>query len=247
MFYIYGLRSSEDSTIMYVGKTNNPAMRLLSHASEAASAGSKKQQWIQSVIATGAELEMVIIDRISDDNSWRDLERFWVAYFTDINPALTNGPCGYGDLPERINPRKDFEMRDQPSITLSVAQVVSEYNTILTKQMRVGNKSIQIDDQIYEFGTSLYKYKMDGIGLHWLDLPLFIKSKVLRMARLFNGSDIFVEALDLLKRRSGLSAKDIFHLCIMVEYAQYIGHITDADRNNLELLLGEHYGSLYQV
>ena len=246
MVYIYGLRSSDSALIMYVGKSVDPAGRLINHLTEAALDGSKKQQWIYSVLQRGAQLEMMIIDVvdcIDHDESWREVERFWIAYFFTLNPQLTNGPSGVEDLLPMKLDRADFILRDRDPITVDMANTVKAYTSISDKPMRISAKKIEIESQQFRFPGSYEPLSRIGIG--WHKIPGFLKAKVLTLAKRLDRVKSFSEAMDVFSKGFGIDEAATIRLCIMDEYRQLRTAITkyvkDDDLKNWELIFKEAY------
>lgn len=83
--YIYGLSSSEDGIIRYVGKTkNNIFTRLIEHKCDALTKkfNNHKCHWIRKVYNDGFEVEISLIEE-TDEKNWQDREIYWIKEFRE--------------------------------------------------------------------------------------------------------------------------------------------------------------------
>lgn len=87
---IYGLYSTENNIIRYIGKANCPYSRFYSHLAEAKYTEIKthKADWIRSVLKKGYELKYKILD-ICDLENWQIVEKEYIKNNKDIL-KLTN-------------------------------------------------------------------------------------------------------------------------------------------------------------
>lgn len=84
--FIYGLVSSIDTKVWYVGKTNNPYKRLHSHLNYPKG---KLTKWIAEQSRAGAVVRMIILD-VCPYSKWKALETQRIAEYRIINPSLLN-------------------------------------------------------------------------------------------------------------------------------------------------------------
>lgn len=92
--YIYGLRSPDDETIMYVGKTHHPEKRFVEHVAAARDGVLRPvYDWIRELINHDQTPIMVILEEI-DAGSSAKREAAWIKHFKSLNPKLTNAPHG---------------------------------------------------------------------------------------------------------------------------------------------------------
>jgi len=89
--FIYTLTDPRTKVIRYVGKTNNPSVRLALHLSE--KRGTHKNNWIHQLSSLGLRPIMDVIEECADDN-WAERERFWIAHFRSVGIPLTNLDSG---------------------------------------------------------------------------------------------------------------------------------------------------------
>lgn len=83
--YIYGLSSSEDGVIRYVGKTKNDIFtRMIEHKCDALTKKMKshKCNWIRKIYDEGFELQVLLIEE-TDDNNWQDREIYWIKKYRE--------------------------------------------------------------------------------------------------------------------------------------------------------------------
>jgi hypothetical protein len=91
--YIYGLYSSNDDTIRYVGKCINPVHRLNMHYSQRNSKKSHKNNWIKKVIREGNEIHMKILEEVSEEN-WQEKEKNWIKTYKNLTNISEGGLGG---------------------------------------------------------------------------------------------------------------------------------------------------------
>ncbi len=83
-WFIYGLRSSPDIRIRYVGYTTSPHERRLQHLSAARCGRTTRvYNWIRKCVSAGRTIEMVIIES-GDGDGWKDAERNAIASIPDL-------------------------------------------------------------------------------------------------------------------------------------------------------------------
>ena len=90
--YIYGLYSTEDGAIRYVGETTQDIKdRLSAHKSESLHQKKKshKCNWIRKVYKCGFEVKIILIDTATE-NDWEDKEIYWINEYRTKNIGLTN-------------------------------------------------------------------------------------------------------------------------------------------------------------
>jgi hypothetical protein len=83
--FIYGLYSTNDSVIRYVGKSNNPKDRLRMHIYESKYTKTKthKCDWIRHEILLNNDIEYKILEEC-DMSVWSDREIYWMTQFNDL-------------------------------------------------------------------------------------------------------------------------------------------------------------------
>jgi hypothetical protein len=94
--YIYGLcEVGKEEEIRYVGKTNNPKVRIYSHLKRT-DVNQNKVKWISDVLTSGSKIEMIILEKCSEEN-WKEREIYWISKFEKDGLLLnkrSGGQCG---------------------------------------------------------------------------------------------------------------------------------------------------------
>jgi hypothetical protein len=86
--FIYGLVDPRTGLVSYVGKSNDPEKRFISHLNQL-NVKTNKIDWIKQLIKQKLVPELVIIDECIDENV-NYLEIFWIKHFKVLNSELTN-------------------------------------------------------------------------------------------------------------------------------------------------------------
>lgn len=94
--YIYTLSDPRNGNIRYVGKTNNPKLRLWMHQRE--TRNTRKNAWIKSLAPAALSPAMDIIEELphDPDSLWEEAERFWIKFLRFLGCDLTNEDDGGG-------------------------------------------------------------------------------------------------------------------------------------------------------
>ena len=122
---IYGLYSTEDEKIRYIGKTKfKLSKRLTEHVNGALLRNGKtyKDNWIRKVYNKGYEVKITQIEEC-DDGIWEERENYWINQYNDLTNLTDGGDGGHGfkykisyneakeyiaSLPFKITSRLDF-------------------------------------------------------------------------------------------------------------------------------------------
>lgn len=92
--YIYTLIDPRNSEVKYVGKANNPKLRLKHHIYPSGlKPQTLKNHWLKEII----DLNLLPIINIIEEcqyESWEQRERFWIKYYKDLGCNLTNETNG---------------------------------------------------------------------------------------------------------------------------------------------------------
>jgi len=106
MTYIYALVDPRDGRHRYIGKADNPVLRLQKHLQPKRLSGkTHKEVWLRSVLASGQSPRMEILASVKK-TEWEIAEKYWIAYFSAYGEDLTNSTLG-GDgasFPGPLNP-----------------------------------------------------------------------------------------------------------------------------------------------
>jgi len=89
--YIYALM--DDTTVKYIGKSDNPNKQKLTHISETINGNSKthKSNWINKMVNENKEIGLKILETVNDDE-WEEKEKYWINHYGLDN--LTNATIG---------------------------------------------------------------------------------------------------------------------------------------------------------
>lgn len=86
-YYIYALETND--RIFYIGKTNNPKVRLRKHKSESKLKRTYKENLINNILINGGEIKLSIIDIVSDgDEDFYEI--YWISQFKQWGFKLYN-------------------------------------------------------------------------------------------------------------------------------------------------------------
>ena len=94
---VYGLYSTEDGVVRYIGQTTqSPKRRLIQHMAEAQRGDTRAHRWMRKVVRNGHDVGVRVIE---SGCQWDEAERKWIAEFRKTYPSLmTNvsdgGGCG---------------------------------------------------------------------------------------------------------------------------------------------------------
>lgn len=89
MAYIYALRQQGIDEVRYVGQTVNTRNRLMGHLSPSEGQGRSKNEWVVSVLDSGGQIEMDIIEECVLENA-KQREDFWINHYKTSGHRLTN-------------------------------------------------------------------------------------------------------------------------------------------------------------
>ena len=98
--FIYGLYSTEDNVVRYIGKTKYVlSKRLREHINGALLRNCKtyKDNWIRSVYSNGYKVNIKLIEEC-DDSIWEDREKYWIKEYGNLTNLTSGGECGHGLL-----------------------------------------------------------------------------------------------------------------------------------------------------
>lgn len=102
--YIYELLCPVQGVPRYVGKTNNPPMRLTTHINKARTGTTAHHcaRWIRKLLAQGLQPTINVIYTVGPDESWQEAEQFFISLYREQGHPLTNltdGGDGFAGLP----------------------------------------------------------------------------------------------------------------------------------------------------
>lgn len=96
--YIYTLSDPDASKVMYVGQTTVLSKRLYGHVNSSKKNASRKDRWIQSLLAQGKNPLMTIVDECEESTA-TEIEEYWIHCFLVL---------GKGILNDRMNGRRGW-------------------------------------------------------------------------------------------------------------------------------------------
>lgn len=87
---IYGLLDPISEKIMYVGKTKqNLQRRCNQHINSVKNKNKPKDIWIQNLIKLKKAPFITLLEEVNYEN-WVEREKYWIKYYSELNPDLTN-------------------------------------------------------------------------------------------------------------------------------------------------------------
>lgn len=89
--FIYALIDPNTQQIRYIGKSNDPTMRLYRHLRE--KQHTYKNMWIKSLKDKGLTPEIQIIEEVLIEQ-WQERERYWIAFYRAQGLDIANGTDG---------------------------------------------------------------------------------------------------------------------------------------------------------
>ena len=94
--FIYALVSSREfeRTVWYVGQSVDVDRRFTLHTNGQRREGSRKCAWFNKEIADGFTVTAKLIEECRDQFTADEREAYWIGFFRDRNPLLTNGTTG---------------------------------------------------------------------------------------------------------------------------------------------------------
>lgn len=117
--HIYSLSHPVTGEVRYVGKADNPKLRLYGHLNDPYD--SEKTRWIKGIVDLGLKPIVDIIDTISKDN-WVFWENHYVCLYRSWGFSLTNKSHVSSDEKKRkisISNKKAFE---NPEVRLAISK-----------------------------------------------------------------------------------------------------------------------------
>lgn len=96
MIYIYGLYSTDENNIRYVGKTNNLQKRLKEHILAAKrNRKTHRDNWILKNLKENNNINIKLLEECSNEN-WQEKEKYWISKIENLTNHTEGGECGHG-------------------------------------------------------------------------------------------------------------------------------------------------------
>lgn len=88
---IYALTDPDTGEVRYIGKASYPEDRLTTHCTPISSPKTKRDFWINSLLASGKKPKMIILDK----DAYRSehgphAEKWWIKHYVSMGANLTN-------------------------------------------------------------------------------------------------------------------------------------------------------------
>ncbi len=138
--FIYGLLDPRTNALRYIGKSNNPEKRLISH--NQVFNNTHKECWLQSLHKINLKPVLKIID-IVPKLKWQQYEIFWIAYYKKQGADLTNGnPGGFGggtytpEIQEKLRISRTGQKRTGQALQNLREASIKKKGSIRSKEVR---------------------------------------------------------------------------------------------------------------
>ena len=113
--YIYALVDPRDERIRYIGKTVNLEKRYEQHVYWLNGSNPRKENLISGLLKRGMKPIISVIEEC-DHSNWQEREKYWIAYYRELLPDLTNisdgGDDGWNCLKNRNKKVERFADRN---------------------------------------------------------------------------------------------------------------------------------------
>jgi hypothetical protein len=112
--FIYALIDPYDNQIKYIGKSDDPSIRLIEHIRKSKYISTYKNNWIKSLINKNVSPELMIIDEVLN-TEWSFWEKHWISIVKSWGFKLTNLTDGGdgGNLGENINKKISEKLKNR--------------------------------------------------------------------------------------------------------------------------------------
>lgn len=108
--FIYGLFDPRNYSLRYIGKSDNPNLRLKQHIKEARHSKKRNRyvaSWIRQLLSEDLQPDMEVLEECTQDN-WQESEKAWIAECRKFGVRLTNttdGGDGVNNPPPEVRAR----------------------------------------------------------------------------------------------------------------------------------------------
>ena len=122
---IYGLRDPRNDTYQYIGKSTVVTKRALSHLTKSHSI--RVNEWVATLEQDWLYPIIDIIEEVSDINELPEREKYWIEYYSEINPNLFNIQLKEPSLPNKITQEDEDKFH-------YLSSVIRDLHLILRKE-----------------------------------------------------------------------------------------------------------------
>ena len=135
MFYIYGLYSSENSIIRYIGYTSDLEKRIKEHHRDLNrdKVSTHKKKWMSKCVENGHEIRYIVLDVSENKKIICELEKLYISNYNEKENILVNGTLGGDGGCLTQETRKKIS-------TSAKGKVISESHKEKLKSFRLGSK-----------------------------------------------------------------------------------------------------------
>lgn len=103
---IYGLADPRDEKIRYVGKTDDPVVRLRLHIWEASRNDTRKSLWLRTLAGDGIKPAMITLEVVPAGTDWGEVEKRHIALLKQAGADLLNETSGGQGVPDDARGKK---------------------------------------------------------------------------------------------------------------------------------------------
>lgn len=123
--YIYALCCPDTQEIRYIGKANDPQIRLRKHLQAARNPENYAQRWMAKLMRSGKKPALIYLRRVLSHENWQEIERAEIAKGFAEGLRLTNTSAG-GEGVLVVCPEVEKRRKDNCRATWQTEEVRSE-------------------------------------------------------------------------------------------------------------------------
>ena len=168
---IYALLDPRTDEVRYIGKTEQKlGYRLTQHLRRATKEDTNRHvlNWLRQLLAEGLMPEISILERVNDDEDWREREQAWIAHAREVGWPITNETDGGEGI---LNPSAKVKQGRAERMIGNTLSAGTANNARLTEdQVRA------IRDE-YARGEGSYKGLARRYGVHYSTIGYIVQRK----------------------------------------------------------------------
>ena len=130
--FIYALVDPISKEVRYVGKSDNPAIRLKRHLKNAENPSTHCYCWIKSLLNQNLIPELKILEEVNVD-IWGEKEDYWIKQFDNLTNLLDGGKFCPMLIPEIIEKYKQTLKNNPRTFSYETRKKLSEHTKQLWK------------------------------------------------------------------------------------------------------------------